>query len=45
MGNHDVGRSMASAAEVFWLAMSDQDLGRAEQHRKISRRCAADDCR
>jgi hypothetical protein len=23
MGNHDVGRAMASAAEVFWLAMGD----------------------
>lgn len=24
MGNHDVGRAMASAAEVFWLAMGER---------------------
>ena len=31
MGNHDVGRSMASAAEVFWFAFDGLDLPTQEK--------------
>lgn len=30
MGNHDVGRAMAGAAEVYWLAIGDKEPTQAE---------------